>query len=250
MVSLGFYTLMSSRRTQRSAPTPPPPQFSSYGVSAAMYNLDVASQQTATLPSLPLRIPAALAPDPDGVARSSLIARLPANSAAPPPVSDPAQSSPAVIAAQERHVRAAEAHTAAQAAIKAAQASCTPAHNSLGLPLEERLPPPPLLGVERLVAVRLRVDGAALSPPHPEAVFEDELLWNAGDTSLSPSDFAARAAEELSLPPPFAAAIAAELTAQVAAAEKARRKKPQEATHTPPPPRAAARLFVSLLRKE
>ena len=56
---------MSSRRTQRSAPTPPPPQFSSYGVSAAMYNLDVASQQTATLPSLPLRIPAALAPDPD-----------------------------------------------------------------------------------------------------------------------------------------------------------------------------------------
>jgi len=29
------------------------------------------------------------------------------------------------------------------------------------------------------VAVRLRVDGAALSPPHPEAVFEDELLWNA-----------------------------------------------------------------------
>ena len=60
-----------------------------------------------------------------------------------------------------------------------AQASCTPSHNSLGLPLEERLPPPPLLGAERLVAVRLRVDGAALSPPHPEAVFEDELLWNA-----------------------------------------------------------------------
>ena len=137
-MSLGFYTLMSSRRTQRSAPTPPPPQFSSYGVSAAMYNLDVASQQTATLPSLPLRIPAALAPDPDGVARSSLIARLPANSAAPPPVSDPAQSSPAVIAAQERHVRAAEAHTAAQAAIKAAQARNAAAREDSPASTDER----------------------------------------------------------------------------------------------------------------
>ena len=150
----------------------------------------------------------------------------------PPPVSQPAeppapqlppvvQSAMAVAAAARQAAEQVAATAAARPSLPA-----TPGYNTLGEPLRDVHMPYAPEG-EDIVPIRLRVDGATLSPELESAQYTDHLLWNARDQSFTPEAFAKLTIEELSLPSSFADAIVQQIRRacgahRTAAAEAAR----------------------------
>ena len=75
----------------------------------------------------------------------------------------------------------------------------TPGHNTLGQPLRDALPHPYAPKGERLIPVRIEVDGRLGTPP-VDRTFTDEVLWNALDDNFTPETFARLTCEEEGLP--------------------------------------------------
>ena len=75
----------------------------------------------------------------------------------------------------------------------------TPGYNTLGQPLASALPHPYAPKGERLIPVRIEVDGRLGTPP-VERTFTDEVLWNALDDNFTPEAFAKLTCDEEGLP--------------------------------------------------
>ena len=103
--------------------------------------------------------------------------------------------------------------------VKSIKDARTPAHSSLGRPLQLSWTPyaPP---DQSLVALKIEVDGFALTPPS-DRFYQDHILWNMADEQFTPEAFAARTCDDENLPPQFAEGIVKSIRREINNHEKA-----------------------------
>ena len=125
-------------------------------------------------------------------------------------IDEAAEYGPAVAHAMSVALNAKQAAEAATARASVwPTLESTPAHNTVGEPLRDALQPVMPAG-EKIIAVRIHIDGAELNPPCSR-VYTDEVLWNCLDDSLTPEAFARLTREEVGLPPQFEPVIALQI---------------------------------------